>query len=58
MSQLKKPVAIRVVIFWVFLVSFFVWDWYKAEPVNLRHESSIIAVGSGKAPSGGHCATF
>lgn len=58
MANLKKNIALRVVIFWVVLVGFFIWDWHRAEPINLRHEAAIIAVGSGKAPSGGHCATF
>lgn len=58
MSNSKKPIAVRVIIFWVILVGFFVWDWQSAEPVNLRQEAPIIAVGSGKAPTGGHCANF
>lgn len=49
---------LRVGIFWLILVGFFVWDWAQSQPVNLRLEAPIIAVGSGQAPSGGHCATF
>ncbi|HHU94538.1 MAG TPA: hypothetical protein GXX62_05635 [Alcaligenaceae bacterium] len=49
---------LRVGIFWMILVCFFVWDWTQSQPVNLRLEAPIIAVGSGQAPSGGHCATF
>lgn len=58
MTNQKKPVAVRIIIFWLVLIGFFAWDWHNAKPVNLRHEAPIIAVGSGQAPSGGHCATF
>jgi hypothetical protein len=49
---------VRIVVFWTLLIGFFVWDWNNAQPVNLRLEAPIIAIGSGQAPSGGHCATF
>lgn len=58
MTKSKQVIAMRIIIFWVLLVGFFVWDWHSAKPVNLRHETPIIAVGSGQAPSGGHCANF
>lgn len=50
--------SLRIVLFWTVLVGFFVWDWHNSEPVNLRLEAPVIAIGSGQAPSGGHCATF
>ena len=49
---------LRILVFWVLLVGFFVWDWQQSPPVNLRLEAPIIAIGSGQAPSGGHCAAF
>ncbi len=55
MTILCKP---RVLVFWLVLIGFFVWDWYSSEPVNLRMEPPVIAVGSGQAPSGAHCASF
>ncbi|MFB1010162.1 MAG: hypothetical protein QMB92_01770 [Thiopseudomonas sp.] len=55
MAHLKKP---RILLFWLALGAFFVWDWHHASPVNLRLESAIFALGSGQAPTGGHCASF
>lgn len=55
---MNKLINLRVLVFWVVLVGFFVWDWQTADPVNLRLEAPIIAIGSGQAPTGGHCATF
>jgi len=55
MKILVKP---RILAFWLVLGSFLLWDWYQSAPVNLRLEPPIIAVGSGQAPSGGHCASF
>lgn len=54
----SKMSKLRILVFWTLLVGFFVWDWHNAQPVNLRLEAPIIAIGSGQAPSGGHCATF
>lgn len=45
------------VVFWLTLVGFFAWDWISSAPVNVRAEPPLIAVGSGVAPSGGHCAS-
>lgn len=56
--NMSKIISIRAAVFWAVLIGFFVWDWYQSEPINLRLEAPIIAVGSGQAPSGGHCATF
>ncbi|ART82611.1 hypothetical protein CBP31_08240 [Oceanisphaera profunda] len=57
-TKMSKLSCIRIVLFWALLVGFFVWDWHHAQPVNLRLEAPIIAIGSGQAPSGGHCSIF
>ncbi|HHX36091.1 MAG TPA: hypothetical protein GX719_12560 [Gammaproteobacteria bacterium] len=49
---------IRIVVFWTLLAGFFIWDWNSSQPINLRLEAPVIAIGSGQAPTGGHCATF
>jgi hypothetical protein len=43
-------------IFWLCLISFLVWDTAVSPPVDLRNEPPLIAAGSGKPSSGGHCA--
>lgn len=43
-------------IFWAVLISFLVWDTVVSPPVDLRNEPPLIAAGSGKPSSGGHCA--
>ena len=43
-------------VFWCGLLAFLVWDATQAPPVDLRNEPPLIAAGSGKASSGGHCA--
>lgn len=48
---------VLIILFWVALVAFFAWDWAYSKPVDLRQEPPIIAVGSGQAPSGAHCAS-
>jgi len=48
----------RLALFWLTLFAFFAWDWYMADPVNHRREPAILAIGSGQAPSGGHCSAF
>ncbi|WP_322998718.1 hypothetical protein [Castellaniella sp.] len=45
------------VTFWVLMVAFFAWDWAHSAPVNVHAEPPLIALGSGVAPSGGHCAS-
>jgi len=45
-------------VFWIALIAFFAWDWQHAEPVNQRQEPPLFALGSGQAPSGGHCSAF
>ncbi len=44
------------VVFWCGLLAFLVWDATQAPPVDLRNEPPLIAAGSGKISSGGHCA--
>jgi len=41
--------------FWATLAAFLAWDWASSAPVDLRLEAPLIAAGSGKAASGGHC---
>lgn len=55
---MATKITLRVWIFWLVLAVFFAWDWHTSNPVNLRLEPPIIAIGSGQAPSGGHCASF
>jgi len=55
---MTHKLTLRVWIFWLALAAFFAWDWYTSAPINLRLEPPIIAIGSGQAPSGGHCASF
>jgi len=57
-TNMASKKNIRIWFFWLTLVAFFVWDWQASKPVNLRLEPPIIALGSGQAPSGGHCASF
>ncbi|MDY0308498.1 MAG: hypothetical protein RBR29_01720 [Castellaniella sp.] len=44
-------------VFWIAFAGFLAWDWAHSVPVNVRAEPPLIAVGSGVAPSGGHCAS-
>lgn len=48
---------ILAAIFWILACAFFAWDWAYSAPVNVRAEPPLIALGSGVAPSGGHCAS-
>ena len=43
-------------LFWIVLVVFLLWDGWQSPAIALRHEPPAIALGSGKAPVGGHCA--
>jgi len=47
-----------LLIFWAALIGFFAWDWTHSGPINHRKEPPFLAVGSGQAPSGGHCSAF
>lgn len=47
-----------IVLFWIVLAGFLAWDWVHSEPINHRQEPPLIAAGSGKAPTGGHCSAF
>ncbi|WP_198341782.1 hypothetical protein [Oceanisphaera avium] len=55
---MKKLTHLRMLVFWGCLIGFFIWDWQHSATINLRLEAPIIAIGSGQAPSGGHCAVF
>jgi hypothetical protein len=46
---------LRALIFWALLLAFIAWDWLRSEPVDLRNEPPLIAAGSGKVATGGHC---
>ncbi len=52
---MKSPSSLKW-IFWVALVLFLSWDWMASPPIDLRLEPPAIALGSGQAPVGGHCA--
>jgi hypothetical protein len=41
--------------FWIGLALFLTWDFMSSAPLDLRNEPPLIAAGSGKAASGGHC---
>ena len=43
-------------LFWIVLVLFLSWDWLDSPAIDLRNEPPAIALGSGQAPVGGHCA--
>lgn len=43
-------------VFWVVLALFLSWDWFTSPTIDLRLEPPAIALGSGQAPTGGHCA--
>jgi len=47
-----------LVVFWLGLLTYFAWDWYVSEPINIFDEPPLIAIGSGQAPTGGHCSNF
>ena len=47
--------ALRVGAFWIALVAFLAWDFSASAPIDLRDEAPLIAAGSGRANSGGHC---
>ena len=50
--------TVYILLFWAALVAFFAWDWTHSKPINQRLEPSILALGSGQAPTGGHCSAF
>ncbi|NYT39026.1 hypothetical protein [Allopusillimonas soli] len=52
--KLKSKLSLAL---WIVLVAFFTWDWFVSEPINHRLEPPLVAIGSGQAPSGGHCAS-
>jgi hypothetical protein len=52
---MKTPLLATVL--WIALIGFFAWDWAYSAPINVRQEPPVIALGSGQAPTGGHCAS-
>lgn len=42
-------------VFWIGLLAFLAWDWAASPPIDLRQEPPLIAAGSGRVVSGGHC---
>jgi hypothetical protein len=42
-------------VFWVMLIGFVVWDFRTSALIDLRDEPPLIAAGSGRSSSGGHC---
>lgn len=55
LSPKRSPMTALKIVFWVALIGFLSWDWLASPIVDLRHEPPVIAAGSGKAPTGGHC---
>jgi hypothetical protein len=47
-----------LLLFWIALIVFLGWDWLHSAPINHRLEPPVVAVGSGQAPTGGHCSAF
>ncbi len=43
------------IVFWLLLAGFIAWDFWSSAKIDLRNEPPLIAAGSGKPVSGGHC---
>ena len=43
--------------FWLIVIGFIAWDFQASAPIDVRDEPPLIAAGSGRSGSGGHCAT-
>jgi hypothetical protein len=43
--------------FWIVLVLFLGWDWFRSPPIDLRQEPPLIAAGFGQVVEGGHCSS-
>lgn len=56
MKHLQNRTALLSIVFWLLLSAFIVWDFAKSAAIDLRQEPPLIAAGSGKAPTGAHCA--
>ena len=56
-SANRSPRArrLRTWAFWLVLALFLAWDFSESPPIDLRDEPPLIAAGSGRANSGGHC---
>ena len=53
----NAPAAAMAAIFWLLLAAFVAADWLRAAPQRNRFdEPPPLAVGSGPAGGGGHCA--
>ncbi len=50
-----KGVHARQLAFWASVLAFLAWDAMHSAPVDLRAEPPLIAAGSGRPASGGHC---
>jgi len=42
-------------VFWLLMLGFVAWDFQTSAPIDLRDEPPLIAAGSGRVNSGGHC---
>lgn len=42
-------------VFWLILIGFIAWDFQTSAPIDVRDEPPLIAAGSGRSGSGGHC---
>jgi hypothetical protein len=51
----RRARARRTWAFWIALAAFLAWDFNGSAPIDLRDEPPLIAAGSGRANSGGHC---
>ncbi|HLQ86252.1 MAG TPA: hypothetical protein VK110_08895 [Salinisphaeraceae bacterium] len=52
---MAKPLL--TIVFWIALIAFFAWDWAHSSTVDARHEPPAVALSSGQAPTGAHCAS-
>lgn len=51
-----SPVRTRLTgVFWVALAVFIAWDFQSSDAIDLRDEPPLLAAGSGRAATGGHC---
>lgn len=43
--------------FWIVLVLFLGWDFFRSPAIDLRQEPPLVAAGSGQVVEGGHCSS-
>ncbi len=55
MNILQNKQSLLILVFWLLLSTFIIWDFAKSAEINQREEPPLIAAGSGKAPTGAHC---